>query len=81
MSFKNIVYSALIVGIVSGVVYGLYQQIAVNPIIYAAETFEVSKSPELLSETSNKTDGHGHDTGHSHDAWGPEDGLQRITST
>jgi cobalt transporter subunit CbtA len=89
MSFKSIIYSALIVGIISGVVYGLFQQLAVNPIIYAAEVFEVSETPPPTTTESTSTptiiptttDGHSHDSDHSHEAWGPEDGLQRIAST
>ncbi len=79
MSFKNIVYSALLVGVVSGVVYGLFQQLAVNPIIYAAEVFEVT-APQG-GATQATTQDHNHGSGHKHQTWGPEEGLQRITST
>jgi cobalt transporter subunit CbtA len=83
MSFKNIVYSSLIVGVISGAVYGLFQQLAVNPIIYAAEVFEISAQPGTPTES---TDNHSHGSGNSHEAvaheiGGPENGLQRIAST
>ena len=73
MSFRNIVFSAICVGVITGLIYGSYQHLAVNPIIHAAEQFEVSSA----LESESHDDGHSH----SHEAWGPEDGIQRALAT
>jgi len=77
MIFRNLVFAALAVGIFSGLVLALVQQVSVSPTILAAEAFEVS-------EAVPATGGHGHDhNGHSHgeEAWAPEDGAERIFYT
>jgi len=76
MTLRDLILSALMVGIISGLGYGLFQQLQINPIIYAAETFEVAEPA-----TAGNSDGH---SGHSHDhseAWAPQDGMPRIIST
>jgi len=70
MTLRNLILSALMVGILSGLGYGLFQQLQINPIIYAAEAFEVVEPAG--------DDGHSHD--HS-EAWAPADGMPRIIST
>ncbi len=73
--FRNLVFAALAVGILSGLVLALAQQVAVTPTILAAEAFEISEAVP---------DSHGHSHGaHSHDAeaWAPEDGAERIFYT
>lgn len=78
MTLRNLILSALMVGVISGLCYGLFQQLQINPIIYAAEVYEVA---EPVAEH------HGNDeapVAHSHDhseAWSPEEGLQRIVAT
>ena len=42
MTFRNIVFSSILVGIIVGSLYGLFQQFQINTIIYAAEAYEVS---------------------------------------
>ncbi len=76
MIFRNLVFSAVLVGIISGIVLALVQQVSVTPIILAAEGFEISEAPEVNS------DGHT-DSEHSHsaDAWAPEDGSERLIYT
>ncbi len=75
MIFRNIIFSAVIVGVLVGIIYGLFQQYQISPIIYAAEEFEV-----VEEETTGTL--HVHDDGHAHhhdaEAWGPEDGSERI---
>ncbi|MEY8204134.1 MAG: CbtA family protein [Bermanella sp.] len=73
--FRNLVFAALAVGILSGLVLALVQQVAVTPTILAAEAFEIS-------EAAPEAHGHGH-AAHSHDAeaWAPEDGAERIFYT
>jgi cobalt transporter subunit CbtA len=76
MTFRNIVFSAVVVGIIAGSLYGIFQQIQINPIIYAAEAFEVTASGDVVDSSS-----HGHADGHSHEAWAPEQGFERVLST
>jgi cobalt transporter subunit CbtA len=73
MTFRGIVLAAILVGIVSGTIYGIFQQLQINPIIYAAENFEVESSEAMLSTEAGQ--------GHSDEQWAPGDGLQRIAST
>ncbi len=74
MIFRSVVFAAVVVGIISGMAYGVFQQLAINPIIYAAEDYELSE-PAAAAEASS--DGHSH----SSESWTPEDGAQRILST
>jgi len=70
MVFRRIILCAIIVGLIVGSVYGVFQQLKINPIIYTAEQYEISE----------KTAAHNHD-GHAHEAWGPKDGMERILFT
>lgn len=85
MLFRNIVFSALIVGVITGCIYGLYQQLMVNPIIYAAEEFEIGEleiseqDTAQLNSTLPAEENHSHD--HDQEAWHPENGAQRIMMT
>lgn len=83
MLFRKLVYSAFLVGIITGSLYGLYQQLVVNPVIYAAEQYEVEKpeSSTQLSENGENSNDDGQRHTHDHDAWGPEDGFQRVIAT
>lgn len=75
MVFRNIVFSALVVGLVTGILYGVFQQAQISPIIYAAESYEVVQAGS----------GHSHDdgeaAGHSRGPWAPADGGERIVFT
>ncbi|NRA19181.1 MAG: CbtA family protein [Oceanospirillaceae bacterium] len=77
MTLRNLILSALLVGVISGLGYGLFQQLQVNPIIYAAEVFEVAE-PAADHHTGDAQAAHSH--AHS-EAWAPDDGLPRILST
>jgi len=74
MAFRNIIFSAVVVGLVAGSLYGVFQQLKINPIIHAAERYEV------VEETAERNHA-GHSHNHSHEAWGPEDGMERILFT
>lgn len=76
MTFRNIVFSAAIVGIIAGTLYGVFQQFQINPIIYAAEAFEATGDVNQIV-----VEGHDHTNGHDHGAWAPEQGFERILST
>lgn len=75
MVFRNIVFSALVVGIVTGVLYGVFQQARINPIIFAAESYEVAEAG------GGHSHGDGEEDGHSHGPWAPADGAGRMLFT
>ncbi len=74
MIFRRIIYTAIFVGCLAGLMLSAAQIIMVNPIIFAAETFE-------LAESAADSGGHSH-SGHDHgDAWSSEDGKERTSFT
>ncbi len=83
MTFRNIVFCALLVGLVAGLFLSLLQQFQVTPIIQAAETFEMPTASPLATEPGASGHSHGDSDGHSHDgeAWGPNEGLERLAYT
>ncbi|GAA3921545.1 CbtA family protein [Litoribacillus peritrichatus] len=78
MILRNILLSAIVVGLFSGLLYGLFQHAQISPIIYAAEQYEVSEeTPATHSHEDAKQGDHHHDA----EAWAPEDGFERIAYT
>ncbi len=77
MIFTRIIYSAILIGIVTGTVLTCLQIVSLNPIIFAAETYEL----EAGVDDSGAGDDHSTHT-HDHDpdahAWAPADGLERT---
>ena len=68
MVFRRIIFNAVVVGALAGLLLSVLQIISVNPIIFAAEAFEVVEHD------------HGsHD--HSGEAWAPADGGERTLYT
>jgi len=82
MTFRNIVFSAVIVGIIVGSLYGLFQQFQINPIIYASESYEVSDVKDLaVAHTNDNAQAtHSHDHGDG-TGWSPANAFERITAT
>ncbi len=83
MAFRNIVFSAIVIGILSGLFYGLFQQTMISPIIYGAEQFELSGEDAAgHSHAADAAKPSEHDNATPQEdveAWGPEDGLERIS--
>jgi len=77
MIFSRIIYSAILVGLVSGVLLSSLQIASLNPIIFAAEAYEIDAGETLADKGG---DGHS-DHGHDHDSWVPADGLERTAYT
>lgn len=88
--FRRIVFSAVLAGVVAGVLLTGIQQLRVVPIIAEAETYEVTGSAGEVSgsagevagsagETHTHADGSSHEHGaHEHDGWSPADGFERT---
>ncbi len=72
MVFRNILLSAIVVGTLSGLLYGLYQHHQITPIIFAAEEYEVAEEVPITSH---------HNDSHEQPGWSPNDGTERITYT
>lgn len=69
MLFRRLILSALLVGVVAGLLQSVIQINAVDPILFESEAFEVEGA-------------HDHNThDHSMDAWSPEDGAERTAYT
>ena len=68
--FRRIVYSACLAGLVAGIVLTAIQQLQVAAIIGEAETYEAGAGAAAHS--------HADGSSHEHDAWSPEDGLERT---
>jgi cobalt transporter subunit CbtA len=77
MIFSRIIYSAILIGIVTGVALSCLQVINLNPIIFAAETYEV----EQAIAGSAAGDHSSHDHAHDADTWSPADGVERTAYT
>jgi len=77
MIFSRIVYSSILLGIVGGLLLTGLQIASLNPIIFAAESYQLS-ADEVAVES-----GDGGHSGHEHndDAWTPADGLERTAYT
>ncbi|MEE2698826.1 MAG: CbtA family protein [Pseudomonadota bacterium] len=81
MLFRNIFFSALLVGVIAGGLSTAVQFFQVIPIIISAEAFE-GEGETAPASTSEKTE-HNH-ASHDHateEEWGPEDGLERTAYT
>jgi cobalt transporter subunit CbtA len=79
MIFSRIIYCAILIGIVTGVVLSCLQVLSLNPIIFAAETYEVEQTAAGSAADSHAA----HSPEHSHeaDSWAPADGLERTAFT
>ena len=73
MIFRTIVFAALGIGLLTGSVYGIFQQLAVNPIIYAAETYEIGGDEKANNSAEKGSHSHHIEISHS--------GYRRILST
>ena len=84
--FRRIVFSAVLAGMVAGVLLTGIQQLRVAPIIAEAETYETAGPAEEVSAHADggahEHDGHehgGHEHGgHEHGGWSPADGFERT---
>ncbi len=87
MLFRRIIFAALLVGGLSGLLLSVVQRWQVIPIIDAAEQFENARTPQAVGTAGDMAGGHSHGgaalAGHEHEAeaWAPADGVERIAFT
>ncbi len=80
MIFTRIIYSAILVGLVAGVLQTSLQVASLNPIIFTAEAYQldVGESPAGNGDDGHSEHGHDQDHDHGTGAWAPTDGLERT---
>ncbi len=90
MLFRRLIFSAVMVGVLSGLLLSLSQTMGVTPIILAAEQYEMVEADhhaQLIMPAISQQDADHHHAeiagaGHHHgDAWAPEDGVERTLYT
>lgn len=90
-TFRRLFIVAALAGLISGGLITVVHQVSTSQIILAAEVFEnaaeaaepaAAEPAVAATATSEATEGHDH-APHEHDAeaWGPEDGAERILYT
>ena len=79
MLFRNIVFSALLVGVFSGIVLTAVQFLQVIPIILSAERFEAK--PVAVSTAVTAPVDHKRLEPITESVWGPENGIERTSYT
>ena len=76
--FRRLLLTALVAGVVSGLVITAIQHFTTTPLIHQAEKFEHASSGHSHShKTDDATVGHDHGEG----AWAPSDGAERLFFT
>lgn len=84
MVFRNLIFCACLVGLVSGLVLTAVQALGVTPIIVAAEAFEVAEEPASGGQGHHRDEAGAGDHPHEADAhrhgagWVPRDGGERT---
>lgn len=81
MIFSRIIYCAILIGSVTGMVLSCLQVLSLNPIIFAAETYEIEQTASDGVADDHANHSHEHDHAHDADAWAPADGLERTVYT
>jgi len=83
MLFSRIIFSALFIGLLSGLLFSAVQYIGVSPIISAAEEYEVAEVE--IAQAPVQSHHHGEEASaehhHNAEAWSPSDGLERSLYT
>ncbi|MFT7372734.1 MAG: cobalt transporter subunit CbtA [Oleiphilaceae bacterium] len=77
MLFRRIIFSAMCIGLLSGLLFSVVQYFGVSPIILAAEQYEIFEDQAAPVESHHHGEelsgGHHHNT----EAWSPSDGIER----
>lgn len=75
MIFTRIIYSAVLIGMATGLLLSLMQILTVDPIIFQAEAYEISEPAGAVAPEGHEN----HD--HDHSGWAPSDGGERTFYT
>ena len=77
--FRNIVFTAVVAGLLSGVLLTAMQSFSTIPLIMEAETFEGAGDPVVAGEGISATEPAALEA--EEEAWMPADGAERLTYT
>jgi cobalt transporter subunit CbtA len=78
-AFRQIVWAALVAGVISGVLMTLVQLVTTTPLIAQAEVYE-RRASQAQEEHHGDAQANAHHEG-GHSDWEPEDGLERTVYT
>jgi len=88
MLFRNIIFAALLMGLISGLGASMLQRFTTTPIILSAEEYEIVEDDAPASANSHGEEpSHAQkaiverDHVHNKEAWAPEDGIERAFFT
>lgn len=85
--FYRVFMSALVAGVLGGLIISAVQAVTTTPLILHAETYETAQStpaPQAGAAPAAHSHGHASEAAHSHDhgeAWAPADGVERTAYT
>jgi cobalt transporter subunit CbtA len=79
MIFSRIVYSSILLGIVGGLLLTSLQIASLNPLIFAAESYQLVAAETVVDSGNDEHSGHSHE--HDDEGWVPADGLERTAYT
>lgn len=80
MLLRGIIYSALLIGLLVGLLLTGLQTVVVNPIIFASEAFETETVAPVAAPAHTHADTGNHHE-HNDEAWSPADGAERLFYT
>jgi len=75
MNFRRIIFSAALIGLLTGLLNSGVQMLNVTGIIAQAEIYEIAGTKEAA------VGGHGHSHSHAEEVWAPENGAERTLYT
>ncbi len=84
MVFDRLLWAAMMVGVIAGLLYTSVQHIQVIPIIQVAESYENNgggATPNVAHHDHADTAQAGHEHEHHADSWAPAEGLERTSYT
>lgn len=88
MVFDRLLWAAMVVGVIAGLLYTSVQHVQVIPLIQIAESYEnkpasspVSPAPNVSHHDHGVEHQAGHEHSHDAGAWAPAEGFERTTFT
>lgn len=76
---RQVLFSAVLAGLLAGLLTSALQAVTTTPLILHAETFEAGEAPAAHDHGTAAAAGHSHS--HGEDAWAPGDGIERTVYT
>ena len=81
-TFRSIVFSSVVAGLVVGAIVTIVQQFSTVPLILKAEVFEKAAEAHGMASTAATAAAHNHEEhAHAAEAWEPREGMERNAYT